>query len=75
MTTVPKPSRTSFILAFAAIYIIWGSTYLGIRIAVETLPPFLMAGMRFAIAGVLLFAFLRIRGATWPTAVQWRDQT
>ena len=60
-------------MAFAAIYI-WGSTYLGIRIAVETLPPFLMAGMRFAIAGVLLFAFLRIRGATWPTAVQWRDQ-
>jgi drug/metabolite transporter (DMT)-like permease len=75
MTTAEKPSTTSFILAFGAIYIIWGSTYLGIRVAVETLPPFLMAGMRFAIAGVLLFGFLRIRGAKWPTLVQWRDQT
>jgi drug/metabolite transporter (DMT)-like permease len=75
MTTSGKPSRTSLILAFSAIYIIWGSTYLGIRVAVETLPPFLMAGMRFAIAGVLLFGFLKFRGAQWPTAVQWRDQT
>lgn len=62
------------ILAFAAIYVIWGSTYLGIRVAVETLPPFLMAGMRFAIAGVLLFGFLLLRGAAWPTPRQWRDQ-
>jgi drug/metabolite transporter (DMT)-like permease len=61
-------------MAFAAIYLIWGSTYLGIRVAVETLPPFLMAGMRFAIAGTLLFAFLKLRGAPWPTAAQWREQ-
>jgi drug/metabolite transporter (DMT)-like permease len=70
-----KPSRASLILAFAAIYVIWGSTYLGIRVAVETLPPFLMAGMRFAIAGVVLFGFLRLRGAAMPTAVQWRDHS
>jgi drug/metabolite transporter (DMT)-like permease len=69
-----RPSRASFILGFAAIYLIWGSTYLGIRVAVETLPPFLMAGMRFAIAGTLLFSLLKLRGAAWPTAVQWRDQ-
>jgi drug/metabolite transporter (DMT)-like permease len=69
------PSRASFIMAFAALYLIWGSTYLGIRVAVDTLPPFLMAGMRFAIAGSLLFAFLKLRGAAWPTAVQWRDQS
>ncbi len=68
------PARMSLILAFAAIYLIWGSTYLGIRVAVETLPPFLMAGMRFAIAGVLLFGVLLARGAAWPTALQWRDQ-
>jgi drug/metabolite transporter (DMT)-like permease len=74
MTKSPTPSRTAFVLAFSAIYIIWGSTYLGIRVAVETLPPFLMAGTRFAIAGVLLFVFLRLRGAAWPTAAQWRDQ-
>ncbi len=68
------PSRTAYILAYAAIYLIWGSTYLGIRVAVETMPPFLMAGMRFGIAGVLLFLVLKLRGADWPTRLQWRDQ-
>jgi drug/metabolite transporter (DMT)-like permease len=68
------PSKTALILAFAAIYLIWGSTYLGIRVAVETMPPFLMAGMRFAVAGFLIFAFLRLRGAAWPKLGQWRDQ-
>jgi len=75
MQPTTKPSRSSFILAFAAIYLIWGSTYLGIRVAVETLPPFLMAGMRFAIAGVILFGYLRLRGVAWPTRVQWRDHS
>lgn len=74
MTTSPTPSRTALLLAFAAIYLIWGSTYLGIRVAVQTMPPFLMAGMRFAVAGVLIFGFLRFRGAAWPTVKQWRDQ-
>lgn len=60
-------------MGFLAIYVIWGSTYLGIRIAVETMPPFLMAGTRFAVAGVLFFAFLKLRGAAWPTRRQWRD--
>ena len=67
-----SPSRTALILAFTAIYLIWGSTYLGIRVAVETMPPFLMAGARFLVAGALLFAFLKVRGAQWPTAAQWR---
>ena len=75
MSLQSKPSRTAYILAFTAIYVIWGSTYLGIRVAVETIPPFLMAGMRFAIAGVLVFTVLKLRGAAWPTAVQWRDQS
>lgn len=66
------PSRTALILAFAAIYIIWGSTYLGIRIAIGTMPPFLMAGTRFLLAGGILFAFLKLRGAPWPTMYQWR---
>jgi len=74
MNPKPAPSRTALVMAFAAIYLIWGSTYLGIRVAVETMPPFLMAGMRFAVAGVLIFSFLMIRGASWPTAMQWRDQ-
>jgi drug/metabolite transporter (DMT)-like permease len=71
----PIPSKTALILAFTAIYLIWGSTYLGIRVAVETMPPFLMAGMRFALAGGLILTFLRMRGAPWPTAAQWREQT
>ncbi len=73
-STSPAPSRTAFLLAFAAIYLIWGSTYLGIRVAVETMPPFLMAGARFLVAGTFLFTLLLIRGASWPTAAQWRDQ-
>jgi drug/metabolite transporter (DMT)-like permease len=68
------PSRTALVLAFAAIYLIWGSTYLGIRVAVETFPPFLMAGMRFAVAGLLLFGFLLAKGTPWPKAAQWKDQ-
>ena len=59
--------------AFAAIYLIWGSTYLGIRFAIETLPPFLMAAIRFLIAGTLLYTRARLRGAPPGTRVQWRD--
>ncbi len=59
-------------LAFAAIYLIWGSTYLAIRIAVETLPPFLMAGVRFALAGAVLYLWARLRGTERPTAAHWR---
>ena len=62
-------------MAFAAVYLIWGSTYLTIRIAIDTLPPLLMAGARFLIAGLLLFAFTWRRRApheriTWR---QWRS--
>ncbi len=64
------PSRTALILAFTAIYLVWGSTYLGIRVAVETMPPFAMAGTRFCLAGALLFIWLRLRGAPAPTARQ-----
>jgi drug/metabolite transporter (DMT)-like permease len=70
-TPSPSPARGALILAFTAIYLLWGSTYLGIRVCVETMPPFLMAGVRFLIAGALLFTFLKLRGAAWPTARQW----
>jgi len=70
-----KPSRVLIVLAFAAIYVIWGSTYLGIRLAIETLPPFLMAATRFILAGAILFAWAVFKGqkirpalAQWPTA-------
>lgn len=73
--TSAAPTRTALVLAFAAIYVIWGSTYLGIRIAVETMPPFLMAAARFLLAGGVLFTFLKLRGAAWPSARQWRINT
>ena len=57
-----RPSRAKVVLAFAAVYIIWGSTYLGIRFAIETLPPFLMAGARFSLAGWIMFAWSKFHG-------------
>lgn len=62
-------------LALVALYIIWGSTYLGMRIAIESFPPFLMAGIRFICAGLLLYAFLRLRGHAAPTGKQWGGAT
>ena len=59
--------------AFAAIYLIWGSTYLGIRFAVETLPPFLMGGARFLLAGGLLYLGLRWRGLERPARSHWHN--
>jgi drug/metabolite transporter (DMT)-like permease len=73
--TAPGASRAQLITAFAAVYVVWGSTYLAIRIAVETLPPFLMAGARFFVSGVLLYGFLWFTKRIRPTARQWRDNT
>lgn len=74
--TPPRSSRALIVLAFAAIYVLWGSTYLAIRYAIDTLPPFLMAASRFLIAGTILFAWAafsgeRIRSALseWPKAL------
>lgn len=65
--------RGRLLAAFAAVYIIWGSTYLAIRFAVETLPPLLMAGARFVIAGAILMAFSRLREPLLrPSRVDWR---
>lgn len=67
------PPRSHVLAAYAAVYVIWGSTYLAIHFAVQTLPPFLMAGVRFLVAGGILYAFMRLRGAApRPTAANWR---
>jgi drug/metabolite transporter (DMT)-like permease len=63
------------IAAFAAIYVIWGSTYLAIRFAVETLPPFLMTAVRFVFAGGLMYLWARLRGVVPPTRLQWAAAT
>ena len=59
------------IAAFAAVYVIWGSTYLAIKYAIETIPTFLMAGVRFTLAGAILFAIARVskgyEGLNWST--------
>lgn len=63
--------RVRLLVAFFLIYFIWGSTYLAIRYAIETIPPFLMAGVRFTSAGLLMYGFLRLRGAANPSREQW----
>jgi drug/metabolite transporter (DMT)-like permease len=64
--------RARLITAFAAVYLVWGSTYLAIRFAVETLPPLLMAGVRFVIAGVILLLWSRLRERSgWPSKRDW----
>jgi drug/metabolite transporter (DMT)-like permease len=69
---MPREHRLRLILAFAAVYVIWGSTYLGIRLAVATMPPFLMAAARFLVAGSILVGWARLRGAPAPTRPEWR---
>ncbi len=64
--------RWRIVLAFAAIYLIWGSTYLAIHFAIETIPPYLMGAVRFLIAGGLLYGVLRWRGVRAPSRRQWR---
>ena len=63
----------SVVAAFTAVYAIWGSTYLGIRYAVESIPPFLMAGSRNLAAGLLLYALARTRSRASPSRLEWRD--
>ncbi|HEY1173630.1 MAG TPA: drug/metabolite exporter YedA [Verrucomicrobiae bacterium] len=72
-TNASAPSRSLLIAAFIALYTVWGSTYLAIRVAVESLPPFLMAGARFVIAGALLYLFMRLRGDARPTLQHWKN--
>jgi drug/metabolite transporter (DMT)-like permease len=72
--SIPPPGRwIGVAAAMLAVYIPWGSTYLAIRIALEGLPPFLMAGTRFLVAGSVLFVALWLRGAPAPSARQWRN--
>jgi len=61
-----NPSKALIVTAFALLYIIWGSTYLGILIAVKSIPPFLMAGTRFVIAGIILYTWCRLKGEATP---------
>ena len=68
-------STVAIVLALLSVYIIWGSTYLGIKIAIETFPPFLMAGIRFVIAGSLLYGYVIVKERKHPKLIEWRDTT
>ncbi|MDQ6719002.1 MAG: EamA family transporter [Gemmatimonadota bacterium] len=68
-----KARRLHILIAFASIYTIWGSTYLAIRYADQSLPPFLMAGVRFLISGGILYALSRHRGSPRPPRLHWRN--
>lgn len=70
-TSVQSSRVVAVALGFAAIYLIWGSTYLGIRYAVETIPPLLMMGIRHTTAGILVYCWARSRGAAAPKSKHW----
>jgi len=67
------PASWKILSAFAIIYFVWGSTYLAIRVGVLEMPPFLMAGIRFFLAGAILYGWLRLTGVPAPTRREWRD--
>lgn len=73
MGSNPPVSRQPLLIfaALLALYFIWGSTYLAMRVAIDSFPPFMMAGLRYLIAGVLMYTFLRLRGAPAPDGTQW----
>jgi drug/metabolite transporter (DMT)-like permease len=73
ISAVPKRVGIGDLLAFAAIYVLWGGTFLAIRIAVLEIPPFFTAGARFLVAGVLLYGFMRLRGNARPSLLEWRN--
>ena len=69
---VAQRNRTRILLAFAAVYVLWGSTYLFIKYAIETIPPFMLGASRFVVSGGILYALARWRGAPKPTPVELR---
>jgi drug/metabolite transporter (DMT)-like permease len=75
MEDTSAPRAWKVLLAFAIIYLVWGSTFLAIRIGVREVPPFLLAGLRFLIAGLVLFLWMRAKGTVSPTAREWFSAT
>jgi len=72
MNSNAKPHAWKVILAFAIIYFVWGSTFLAIRVGVREVPPFLLAGLRFLVAGLVLYLWMRARGTPSPSLREWR---
>ncbi|MFA7340043.1 MAG: drug/metabolite exporter YedA [Candidatus Obscuribacterales bacterium] len=70
-----KSDSAKLVAAFLAVYLIWGSTYLAIRFGLESLPPFLMSGSRYLIAGALIYLYAWKKGAGHPSRAQWLRAT
>jgi len=75
MEASSHPAKWKVLLAFGIIYFVWGSTFLAIRVGVREVPPFLLAGMRFVVAGFALYAWLRVKGTPSPTKREWGSAT
>ncbi|HKU27631.1 MAG TPA: EamA family transporter [Candidatus Sulfotelmatobacter sp.] len=72
METASPPRTWKVLLAFSIIYFVWGSTFLAIRVGVREVPPFLLAGMRFVVAGLAMYLWMRAKGTSSPSAREWR---
>src|SRR5271165_960207 len=75
MEEMHRPPRWQTLLAFAIIYLVWGSTFLAIRVGVREVPPFLLAGLRFFAAGIVLYVWMRAQGTPSPTRREWSAAT
>ena len=73
MEATSQPRSWRVLLAFAIIYFVWGSTFFAIRVGVREVPPFLLAGVRFLVAGIVLYAWMRAQGTPSPTLRDWRS--
>jgi drug/metabolite transporter (DMT)-like permease len=71
MDDTTRPPTWKVLLAFSIVYFVWGSTFLAIRVGVREVPPFLLAGMRFCLAGAALYAWMRAKGTASPTRREW----
>ena len=68
-----RGTRLKLLLAFMAIYLVWGSTFFAIRVAIAGMPPFLMCGVRLLLAGVMMLVWAWRSGSAWPRGVEWRN--
>lgn len=68
-----KSLSANILIALLCVYLFWGGTYLGMQYAIQSIPPFLMAGARFALAGTILYVIMRLKGEKRPTWRQWRN--
>lgn len=75
MEATSRPPAWKVLLAFGVIYFVWGSTFLAIRVGVREVPPLLFAGMRFFVAGIVLYVWMRVKGESSPTIGEWGAAT